>query len=217
MSIFSRWLKKSAPHSGAEEIPELPDQSQVVVVDGNIVLTSIRETDKHFLVQYMNDEEIFNNTLLIPNPYFESDAEWFIRFCRDSDREHQFRTNWTIRNAQTGALMGGIGRLVKYGTDSHKDEIGYWLARPYWNQGIMTRVVTAFCKYLFEEHHLVRIEACIYWFNEGSGRVLEKSGFSREGYLRKYTLKSGEYRDCILYAKTDDDPSVRPASADPLQ
>jgi RimJ/RimL family protein N-acetyltransferase len=209
MSLFSKKKKnQQTTDSAGSAALNLPDDSRVIEINEDICLTAVRNSDTHFLVQYMNDQEIFNNTLNIPNPYFESDAEWFISTSRESDQTNQFRTNWIIRDRHTGALMGGIGRLVKYGNNSHKDEIGYWLARPYWNKGIMTEVVRIFCTYLQNEHHLIRIEAYIYWFNTGSQRVLEKSGFLQEGVLRKFTLKGQEYRDCILFAMVKDNPAI---------
>ena len=82
---------------------------------------------------------------------------------------------------------------------SHRAEIGYWLAKPYWNRGIMTAVVKKVCQYGFKEFGLVKITAHVFATNPASGRVLEKCGFEQEGFLKKHYLKDGRYLDAGLY------------------
>jgi ribosomal-protein-alanine N-acetyltransferase len=174
-----------------------------IKVDGQFVIAPYMPNDKGALIAYLNDEDIARNTLRIPYPYTEKDAEEWLQFA-----DKQFDTlgcyaNWAIRDAQD-QLIGGIGRLMLYGKDTHMDEIGYWLARPYRGQGLMTRVVRAYCNYLFEQEHLVRITASVFPHNPASVRVLEKADFQREGYLRKHYKKADKYLDGILFAKIAD-------------
>lgn len=82
---------------------------------------------------------------------------------------------------------------LKYGILSYRDEIGYWLATPHCDKGIMTRVVKNICHLGFEVINLVRIEAVEFESNLPSCKVLEKSGFSYEGLLKKYVLKDSKY------------------------
>jgi [ribosomal protein S5]-alanine N-acetyltransferase len=107
--------------------------------------------------------------------------------------------NWALRLQKNQKLIGGIGFLnLKPGID-HKAELGYWLAKPYWNQGIMSKAVQKVCSYAFDELGLVRIAAHIFEFNTASAKVLEKCGFEREGYLHKYYKKEGKFFDGIAY------------------
>jgi [ribosomal protein S5]-alanine N-acetyltransferase len=84
---------------------------------------------------------------------------------------------------------------------SHRAEIGYWIAKPYWNRGIMTAVVRRACQCAFEEFGLIKIIAHVFDANPASARVLEKCGFEQEGYLKKHYLKDGQYLDVRLYAR----------------
>lgn len=47
---------------------------------------------------------------------------------------------------------------------------------------------------------LVRLEAFVEPENVGSQRVLEKIGFIKEGFLRKYGFNKGEIRDMFMYS-----------------
>ncbi len=84
---------------------------------------------------------------------------------------------------------------------SHRAEIGYWLAKPFWGQGIKTAVVRKVCQYAFEEFGLVKIIANVNATNPASARVLEKCGFEQEGYLRNHFLKDGQFLGVLLYAR----------------
>ena len=94
-------------------------------------------------------------------------------------------SNWAIRNAEDH-LIGGCGFNDFQMGKSHRAEIGYWLAKPFWGQGIMTAVVRRACQYAFEEFGLVKIIAHVNATNPASARVLEKCGFEQEGYLKKH-------------------------------
>ena len=67
----------------------------------------------------------------------------------------------------------------------------------------------------FEELGLHRVQAAVMPRNAGSIRVLEKTGFRREGYAQGYLLISGTWEDHILFARTSDagrDSERRPRS-----
>ena len=172
-----------------------------ILVDDVIYLDQPKRRDKNNLVLYLSDKEIYNNTLRLPYPYTSKDADWWIRYVKENKRKAGMLLNFAIRSKDK-KLIGGIGYHMKYGLNSHKDEIGYWLAREYWNIGIMSKVVKSFCNYGFESLNLIRIEATVFEHNLSSCRVLEKCGFEYEGTLKKFYRKDGNFIDVRLYAIT---------------
>ncbi len=171
----------------------------IIKISDDIFLSQINKNDKPLLVKYLNDLDIYKNTLKIPHPYTSRDAEWWIKHVKDKRIEIGKLTNFAIRNKNMN-LIGGIGYHLKYGITSHKDEVGYWLAKDYWNKGIMTKVVEKFCEIGFNENNLIRIEATVFEYNIASARVLEKNGFKKEGLLKKYVCKDGYFLNVFLYA-----------------
>jgi [ribosomal protein S5]-alanine N-acetyltransferase len=169
-----------------------------IPVNHQLELTEVRENDKTQLIEYLNDLSIFNNTLMIPYPYTDASADFFVDLCRDSEVKHGFVSNYAIRERETGKLIGGCGRFFK---GNYKDEIGYWLGAPFRNQGMMTAVVKALCEHLFETTDLIRIEAGIFVENDASARTLEKAEFQCEGILRKYVVKNEEAKDVFMYSR----------------
>lgn len=181
-----------------------PNGMYYIPVNEEIHLSPYRLSDKKNLLQYINDAEIAHNTLTVPYPYLEKDADEWLALAMQEEEKFGTFANWVIRNKED-KLIGCIGRQMLYGKDAHIDEIGYWLARPYWNKGIMSEVVRAFCEYWFDQGIVIRFTAAVFSFNTASARVLEKAGFKKEGYLRQHYAKNGAFLDGILYAKLNID------------
>ncbi|XP_047332810.1 uncharacterized N-acetyltransferase p20-like [Impatiens glandulifera] len=85
--------------------------------------------------------------------------------------------------------------------DKFRGEIGYTLAADYWGRGIATAAVKMAVKIVFREWvWLERLEALVDVENWGSQRVLEKSGFEKEGVLRKFYLHKGKLKDMVMFS-----------------
>ena len=166
----------------------------------NFFISDIGSQDKEAFVKHLSDKEIYDHTLAIPYPYMASDATHWILTVAEQTQKQGHSVNWAIRR-QDGHLIGGIGFHDLEVGKSHKAELGYWLAKPYWNQGIMTEAVKKVTEFGFKEFKLARIYASVFHFNKGSARVLEKAGFQFEGDLQKYYKKEGKIFDGKLYAK----------------
>tara|TARA_A100001037_G_C15041809_1_gene585851 strand:- start:386 stop:835 length:450 start_codon:yes stop_codon:yes gene_type:complete len=119
------------------------------------------------LVKYLNNKEIYNNTLSIPYPYTKQDGEWFVNFVGDKKTEFGETLNWSIREKQ-GNLIGGIG--FQNGINKQKAKIGYWLAKPYWGKSIMKIVVGKVYDIGFNKFGLKRITATIFEHNVASAK-----------------------------------------------
>jgi RimJ/RimL family protein N-acetyltransferase len=150
-------------------------------------------------LRLMNDDDIYRNTLMIPKPYHVSDAEAFLKLAADKQNKFGHATEFRIRE-KNGNLCGGISLLGKYGSTSHKDEIGYWLGKPYRRKGLMTRALKLFTEHVMSQYGLVRLEATIFDYNTASQDLVEKCGYKYEGTLKKAYFKDGKYIDAKLFA-----------------
>ena len=169
-------------------------------VNEHITLSEITAKDVDASLEFLNEKEIYINTLAIPFPYTKEDSEWFISFVKENKKKNGVVVNWAIRNKED-KLIGVVG--FHDGLDGHKAEIGYWLAKPYWGQGIMSEVVEKVCEVGFKEFGLSRITANVFEQNIASARVVEKCGFTLESAcLKNYYKKDGKIFNGKLYAKT---------------
>ncbi|OAI44925.1 hypothetical protein AYO44_13400 [Planctomycetaceae bacterium SCGC AG-212-F19] len=170
-----------------------------ILVNAQIRLTEFLLSDKPSLVEHLREKEIYDRTLRIPYPYTEANAEEWLAVVAKITKEQGRPVSWAIRNAADD-LIGGCGFDGFQVGQSHRAEIGYWLAKPFWGQGIMTAVVHQACRYAFAEFGLIKITAHVFAHNPASARVLVKCGFEEEGFLRKHYCKDGQYIDAKLYA-----------------
>lgn len=169
-------------------------------VSDEIFISDITPHDKAAYLEHLKEKQIHDQTLAIPFPYTEADADWWIAHVAKNTQTQGRSVNWCLRRSD-GYLIGGIGYHDFELGHSHQAETGYWLAKPYWGQGIMSEAVKKVSQLGFEEFGLIRISATVFHFNEGSARVLEKAGFQFEGTLRNYYKKNGKVFDGKLYAK----------------
>jgi RimJ/RimL family protein N-acetyltransferase len=79
------------------------------------------------------------------------------------------------------------GNIVCFEWDG-KPEVGYWIGREYWGQGIATRALSEFLGVVKERP----LYAAAAKDNAASIRVLEKCGFAITGYGRGFSNARGE-------------------------
>jgi len=79
-------------------------------------------------------------------------------------------------------------------------EIAYGLFPNERGKGYGTEAVQLIVEYLFLSKDLARIQAIADVRNKASQRVLEKTGFQREGTIRKALFNRGELREYYLYS-----------------
>lgn len=156
-----------------------------------------RSEDAADLAAALNNPKILANLRDgLPFPYTEDDARFYITAMLSADPDSTYAFAITVDDR----AIGSIGAFRKDNIHRQTAEIGYYIAEPYWGQGITTTAVRALCRYLQEHTDIVRIFAEPFAHNSGSCRVLEKSGFQFEGVMRKNAFKNGEFLDMRLYA-----------------
>ncbi len=177
---------------------------QKIIVNPKFYLSSFALGDKPALLEYLHTRDVYNTTLNIPYPYTEGDADWWLNRRMESLKTQAKETTFALRNDRE-KLIGAVGAEGVNPGISHRAEIGYWLAKPFWGQGIMTDALRAFVSYAFDELHLLRLTAHVFENNLRSARVLEKNGFQLEGKLRKHFIKDGKLIDARLYGLLRED------------
>jgi ribosomal-protein-alanine N-acetyltransferase len=170
-----------------------------IAVNEQIHLSEFRPSDKCALIEHLDERDIYDVTFRIPFPYTDADAEAFLARVAKATEQHGQPAHFAIRTSDD-ALIGGCGLNELEIGKSHRAEIGYWLAKPYWGRGIMSAVVQRLCQHAFEEFGLVKIIAHVVTHNPASARVLTKCGFVQEGLLWKHFLKDGQFIDVWLFA-----------------
>jgi ribosomal-protein-alanine N-acetyltransferase len=102
-------------------------------------------------------------------------------------------------------LLGGLTLANIRRGCAQAASLGYWMGAAHARQGHMTAAVNAIIPFAFGTLKLHRIEAACIPANVASVRLLEKTGFKREGFARQYLCIDGVWQDHLLYARLRDD------------
>lgn len=114
----------------------------------------------------------------IPWPYSAEDFASMLAKAEAAELAHGHPMYLAIRQ-EDGLLIGCIKFCEVVGQGVW--EIGFWLARPWWGRGIMTKAVRAACDHAFIAWDVGVIFASVIEGNTASQRVLVKNGFLFDG------------------------------------
>jgi RimJ/RimL family protein N-acetyltransferase len=146
-----------------------------------LILRDYRRSDLDALVENINDLEISKNLLVVPHPYTVKDGEWWISHCEEEAKKNpRSKYSFAIALKEDGVFVGGIG-LDKVDSYQGTAEIGYWLGKRYWRQGIMSEAVAEVIRFGFEDLGLRRIDLNAFAENVASNELAKKFGFAYEG------------------------------------
>jgi RimJ/RimL family protein N-acetyltransferase len=197
-----------------DQTPPLPPQP--LLETARLVLRPFRATDADALIRELSDVEVARETLTIPHPYSPERAQEFL-----DDLPRRFEAGkgvvWaiTLRAPAPGADASAaapspdapIGAVGLNLTRAHRRaELGYWIAKARWGQGLATEASRAVLAYGFSALGLHRIDAHHFVENPASGAVMRKLGMLHEGRLRATVWRDGVPRDLELYAILATDP-----------
>jgi len=157
-------------------------------------------TDAERIFQtYAQDREVARYVEWIPHTSVETTKK-FIALCQDR-WTNSVAFPYVITRKEDGELLG----MIEVRPKGHRANFGYVLGRSYWGNGFMPEAIAAIVKITLGPPAVYRMEATCDVENKASARALEKSGFLREGLLRRYIIHpniSPEPRDSVLYALT---------------
>jgi RimJ/RimL family protein N-acetyltransferase len=163
-----------------------------------VTLRPWRESDIPAIVEACRDPEIARWTA-VPSPYTEEHARDFVAHGvpgREDD------VQFAIADSSSHELLGSIGFFAP---QEGVGEVGYWIAAAARGRGVAVRAVVLVVTWAFRTRRLRRIQIHTLPGNEGSERVAEKAGFTREGVLRSYAVMKGRTTDITMFSLLPDE------------
>ncbi len=161
-----------------------------------LILRPFDLSDANDVRHLAGERAIASVTLHIPYPYEEGMAEEWISGHQESFEKGE-KVTFAIVRIEKETLIGAIGLMLTQ--EDQRGEIGYWIGRPYWNNGYCTEAARAVFKYGFTRLNLNRIHGYHFKRNSASGRVMQKIGMSHEGCQRQQVKKWEFFQDLELY------------------
>jgi ribosomal-protein-alanine N-acetyltransferase len=116
-------------------------------------------------------------------------------------------SRWGIALQPDDRLVGTCG--FNDWSQAHRwAELAYDLAQAHWGKGLMRQAVAAVLRWMYRQDLVDRVHAFVRVDNRRSERLLERSGFVREGCLRSYRVCRGRPHDFYIYGLLRSDWAV---------
>lgn len=140
--------------------------------------------DAASIAAIVGDIEVSRYLARVPHPYTVDDAAFFLNQIVPNEWV------WAITLREEGELIGMVGLTPEEGGPTA--ELGYWLAKPYWGQGIASEAARRVVEYGFADLGLPCITSGYFTGNPASGAVLIKLGFVEQGETMRSHLAAGK-------------------------
>src|SRR5437868_7104479 len=162
------------------------EQLPAIVGDG-VVLSVPQNAD---FVEWAALREVSRDFLTPWEPTWPADDLTRASFRRrikryTEDQRSDLAYPFFIFRKSDGALVGGLTLSNMRRGCAQAASLGYWMGAAYARQGHMTSAVSALLPFAFATLRLHRVEAACIPSNSASIRLLEKTGFRREGFARQ--------------------------------
>ena len=106
---------------------------------------------------------------------------------------------WGIAPRGQPEVIGFCG-FAAWRKRHRRGEVGYILSRDHWKSGVMREVLSAVLAYGFGAMDLHSVEAGVTPGNDGSIRLLERSGFRLEGHTRETYWAEDRFVDSLIFS-----------------
>jgi RimJ/RimL family protein N-acetyltransferase len=161
----------------------MPEIVTPTLQTARLVLRPLALSDAPDIQRYFDNWNIIRHLAsVVPWPYPDDGAETFVRLQLEKIAAGEEIYQWVLAlRAGDGEAVGNIHFRPR--ADSPKGNRGFWLAEPYWNQGLMTEAITAVNDFAFTTLGIESYYVCNAATNVASRRVKQKTGAEFVGYI----------------------------------
>ena len=157
-----------------------------VIKTERLIIKSPELEDVDTMVALVNNWEITKWLSNVPYPYLQSDG---IGFIKRSKQKHETGSSYNYLVFFQDALVGGVGLSLQ---ENGIYNLGYWVGKQYWGQGIATEASYALLSFGFDNLRQTKIQAGYFDGNDASARVLKKLGFINLGRKKLFSKSQNQ-------------------------
>jgi RimJ/RimL family protein N-acetyltransferase len=184
---------------GDEFVNEVPviNPDDIYLNTERLIIRPLSEQDSEVIYKNVKEYDIAKWTINIPHPYPKDGAIKFIKQTKELMKKGM-SYELAIQIESTKEVVGVIS-LMKVDRRHKNAELGYWVAKKFWNRGIASEAAFRVMEFGFQVLNLERIYAKCFHNNEASRRVMENVGMKHEGKFRHEVFKENKFIDTIYY------------------
>lgn len=178
--------------------PTLSDPS----IAPRLVLRPWHEEDAPLLFDYASDPEVGPLAGWPPHASLEESLQVIREIFSNGH-------TWAVSLLPDLHPIGCMGYYLPHESNipigPHDCEVGYWIARPYWNRGLCSEALRLLISHCFSQEGFSVLWADHFLHNPASGAVLRRCGFCDTGCVNTVSRLLGGDRDLVrIYRLTRD-------------
>jgi [ribosomal protein S5]-alanine N-acetyltransferase len=182
----------------------MPTRTNPVTPEGNRVhLRPPRRTDQRSFIAYAKQSRALHRGWVQAPETPTAFAAYVARY-HPTDAAPRNVGFLVIRN-EDDAIAGVINFSEIIRGAFHSGYVGYYAFAPFAGDGYMAEGFALALDFAFRKMRLHRIEANVQPANIRSLALVERLGFMREGYSRRYVKIAGRWRDHVRFAMLAED------------
>jgi [ribosomal protein S5]-alanine N-acetyltransferase len=182
----------------------MPTRTNPVTPEGNRVhLRPPRRTDQRSFIAYAKQSRALHRGWVQAPETPTAFAAYVARY-HPTDAAPRNVGFLVIRN-EDDAIVGVINFSEIIRGAFHSGYVGYYAFAPFAGDGYMAEGFALALDFAFRKMKLHRIEANVQPANIRSLALVERLGFMREGYSRRYVKIAGRWRDHVRFAMLAED------------
>lgn len=159
------------------------------------ILRKISINDAKDMYEYASDDDVIKFLSFPKHSSVEQTREVIAKYFT-SKYEEGNSYDFGVELKENNKLIGSCGfNEIK----DNKATLGYVLNKKYWNQGLMTEIVTEVFRFGFEDLKLDKIIAYHYDGNDKSGRVMQKCNMDYVKFEEKECRHNGILKEVPIH------------------
>jgi 8-oxo-dGTP diphosphatase len=169
--------------------------AELPITTARLVLRRLVPADAPAVTRLVNDYSVAGNLARVPFPYREELArEWIA----SAGEQIESGDAYHLAITQAGALVGCIGLTLKR---SALPEIGYWIGRKFWGQGLAREAGEGLLAWAGTHLGITEVEASALTDNLASQAVLRHLGFVEEGTAVQPFLSRNRNMPVVMFRR----------------
>ncbi len=182
--------------------------AELPIRTARLLLRPLETADAAAVTRLVNDYSVAGNLSRVPFPYRDGLAlEWIAA----TGAQIEAGTGCHLAITRDDALVGCVGLTLRQNGPA---ELGYWVGRKFWRQGIAREAAGALCDWAERVLGLTGFEASALTDNEASHAVLRAIGFEPAGQGAEPFLSRNRNMPVMFFARRAA-PALAPAAAPP--
>ena len=166
-----------------------------------LILRDVKINDAKSIVENVNTLQVSKYLAQVPYPCTLKAEKEFLKLCmkRARKKKREFYNFGVELKSKKGVI--GMITLIDVNRFVGTAEIGYWLGKKYWRQGLMSEALTRVIDFAFKKLKLRRINISAFKENKASNSLIKKFGFKYEGLRKKFdrSKATGKVHDKYEY------------------